>query len=78
MAKCKHSDSPDRSSWSSVDLLEFVRPALMALLFFMVLVEGLGNAPLVMFVLNGQGHFMVHASHFFSFCYLFLTNFFMP
>jgi hypothetical protein len=33
----------------------------MALLFFMILLEGLGNAPLVTFVLNGQGHFMVRA-----------------
>jgi hypothetical protein len=61
MAKRKRSDSPDCSSWSSVDLLEFVQPAFMALLFFMVLIEGLGNAPLVTFALNGQGHFMVHA-----------------
>jgi hypothetical protein len=59
MAKRKCSDSPDRSSWLSVDLLEFVRPPFMVLLFFMVLVEGLGNAPLVTFALNGQGHFMV-------------------
>jgi hypothetical protein len=61
MAKRKRSNSPNRSSWSSVDLLEFVCPAIMALLFFMVLVEGLGNAPLVTFALNGQGHFMVCA-----------------
>jgi hypothetical protein len=61
MAKRKRSDSPDRSTWSSVDLLEFVRPAIMAMLFFMVLIGGLGNAPLVALTLNGQGHFMVRA-----------------
>jgi chromate transport protein ChrA len=61
MAKRKRSDSPDRSTWSTVDLLEFVWPTIMVMLFFMVLISGLSNAPLVALMLNGQGHFMVRA-----------------
>jgi hypothetical protein len=65
MAKRKRSDSPNRSLWSTVDLLEFIRPAILAMLFFMMLADGLGNAPLVVVVLNGQGRLMVR---FFLFC----------
>jgi hypothetical protein len=59
MAKRKRADSPNRSLWSTIDLLEFIRPALLAMLFFMLLSDGLGNAPLVVLVLNGQGSLMV-------------------
>jgi hypothetical protein len=59
MAKRKRSDSPNCSLWSTVDLLEFIRPAILAMLFFMMLADGLGNAPLVVVVLNGQGRLMV-------------------
>ena len=57
---------PDRLSWSMVDLLEFIRLAFLALLFFMTLTNGLNDQNLVVMVLNGQGHLMVHASLFFS------------
>jgi len=59
MAKRKRTDSPNRSLWSTVDLLEFIRPALLAMLFFMYLSDGLSNAPLVVIVLNSQGRLMV-------------------
>jgi hypothetical protein len=59
MAKRKRADSPNRSLWSTIDLLEFVRPALLAMLFFMLLSDGLGNAPLVVVVLNSQCSLMV-------------------
>jgi hypothetical protein len=62
MAKRKRTDSPNRSSWSTVDLLEFIRPALLAMLFFMHLSDGFSNQALMVIVLNGQGRMMVRAS----------------
>jgi len=63
MPKCQRSpqepEEPDRSSWPTVDLLEFIRPAILAMLFFMYLVDGLSNPALVTLVLNGQGRLMV-------------------
>jgi len=52
-------EEPDCSSWPTVDLLEFIRPAILAMLFFMYLVDGLSNPALVTLVLNGQGRLMV-------------------
>ena len=52
-------EEPDRSSWPTVDLLEFIRPAILAMLFFMYLMDGLSNLALVTLVLNGQGRLMV-------------------
>jgi hypothetical protein len=72
MAKRKRADSPNRSLWSTIDLLEFIRPALLAMMFFMLLSDGLGNAPLVVVVLNSQGSLMVHLFFIFLF-YLFLN-----
>jgi hypothetical protein len=72
MAKRKRADSPNRSLWSTIDLLEFIRPALLAMMFFMLLSDGLGNAPLVVVVLNSQGSLMVRSFFIFLF-YLFLN-----
>jgi hypothetical protein len=71
MAKRKRADSPNRSLWSSIDLLEFIRPAILAMMFFILLSDGLGNAPLVVVVLNGQGSLMVRLSFFFSGLFLY-------
>ena len=76
MAKRKRSDSPDRSRWSTVDLLEFIRPALLAMLFFMFLSDGLSNAPLVVIVLNGQSPLMVCFSFYNLFIFLTLIYFY--
>ena len=59
MAKHKCSNSPNCSHWSTVDLLEFIQPAFLMMLFFMFLSNGLSNAPLVVIILNGQSPLMV-------------------
>ena len=59
-------EEPDHSLWSMVDLLEFICPAFLALLFFMSLTNGLNDQNLIILVLNGQGHLMVCASLFSS------------
>lgn len=49
----------DQSTWPRIDLLEFIRPAILAMLFFMMLADGLRQPGLIIHVLNGQARFMV-------------------
>jgi hypothetical protein len=55
-------DDEDRSSWPRIDLLEFIRPAILAMLFFMTLADGMRQPELIIHVLNGQARFMVSSS----------------
>ena len=74
MPKHKRSNSPDHSRWSTVDLLEFIWPAFLTMLFFMFLSDGLLNTPLVIIILNGQSPLMVCFSFYNLFIFLILTH----
>ena len=74
MAKRKCSNSPNHSHWSTVDLLEFIWPAFLMMLFFMFLSNGLSNTPLVIIILNGQSPLMVCFSFYNLFIFLILTH----
>jgi len=52
-------DHDDKDSWPHLDLLEFIRPAIWAMLFFMTMADGLRQPDLIVHVLNGQARFMV-------------------
>ena len=52
-------DDEHQSTWPHIDLLEFVRPAILAMLFFMSLADGMRQPGLIIHVLNGQARFMV-------------------
>jgi len=73
MAKRQRSLSPDRSQWGTVDLLEFIRPAFLAFIFFMHLAQGFSNPALMVIVLNGQSQLIVRASQFFFFIFFFYS-----
>jgi len=71
-------DRNDEASWPHIDLLEFIRPAILAMLFFMMLADGFRQPGLIIHVLNGQARFMVSSIFFFTslFCsYLFNLSF---
>jgi hypothetical protein len=52
-------DREDKDTWSRLNLLEFIRPAILAMLFFMMLADGMRQPELIIHVLNGQARFMV-------------------
>jgi len=52
-------DDENRSSWPHIDLFEFIHPAILAMLFFMTLADGMRQPELIIHVLNGQARFMV-------------------
>src|SRR6266700_5997007 len=54
-------DHDNEDSWPHLDLLEFIRPAILAMLFFMSLADGFHQPGLIINVLNGQARFMVSA-----------------
>jgi hypothetical protein len=54
-------DRENEDSWPHLDLLEFIRPAILAMLFFMSLADGFRQPGLIINVLNGQARFMVSA-----------------
>jgi hypothetical protein len=54
-------DRENEDSWPHIDLLEFIRPAILAMLFFMSLADGFRQPGLIINVLNGQARFMVSA-----------------
>src|SRR6266446_5564777 len=63
-------DCENEDSWPHLDLLEFIRLAILAMLFFMSLANGFRQPGLIIHVLNGQARFMVSACllSFSSFC----------
>ena len=54
-------DRENEDSWPHIDLLEFIRLAILAMLFFMSLADGFRQPGLIINVLNGQARFMVSA-----------------
>ena len=54
-------DRENEDSWPHLDLLEFIRLAILAMLFFMSLADGFRQPGLIIHVLNGQARFMVSA-----------------
>lgn len=66
-------DDDDQTDWPHIDLLEFIRPAILAMLFFMTLADGMRQPELIIHVLNGQARFMVRVYFYYSF--LRSTNF---
>ena len=60
-------DRENKDSWPHIDLLEFIRPAILAMLFFMSLADGFRQPGLIINVLNGQARFMVSARLLFFF-----------
>src|SRR6267378_1896889 len=54
-------DRENEDSWPHLDLLEFIWPAILAMLFFMSLADGFCQPGLIINVLNGQARFMVSA-----------------
>ena len=54
-------DRENEDLWPHLDLLEFIRPAILAMLFFMSLADGFRQPGLIIHVLNGQAWFMVSA-----------------
>ncbi len=54
-------DRENEDSWPHIDLLEFIQPAILAMLFFMSLADGFRQPGLIINVLNGQARFMVSA-----------------
>ena len=74
----KRARSPEESeqqpSGSFIDLLEYIRPAFFAMLFFMNLVHGFTSPAAIVITLNGQGRLMVsQLSHLIEFLD-YLTN----
>ena len=57
--RARSPEEPNPSSGVFVDLLEFIRPAFWALLFFMFLNNPFTQPGLIVSVLNGQGRLMV-------------------
>jgi len=55
----EHFDRDNEDSWPHVDLLEFIRLAILAMFFFMSLADGMRQPELIIHVLNGQARFMV-------------------
>src|SRR5713101_824700 len=60
-------DRENEDSWPHINLLEFIRPAILAMLFFMSLTNGFRQPGLIIHVLNGQARFMVSACLLFFF-----------
>src|SRR6266446_3292907 len=54
-------DRENKDLWPHLDLLEFIQPAILAMLFFMSLADGFRQLGLIIHVLNGQARFMVSA-----------------
>ena len=70
-------DRENEDSWPHIDLLEFIRPAILAMLFFMSLADGFRQPGLIIHVLNGQARFMVSARLLFLlFCVYLLISLF--
>src|SRR6266567_3219548 len=71
-------DRENEDSWPHIDLLEFIRLAILAMLFFMSLADGFRQPGLIIHVLNGQARFMVSARllYFSSFCTCLLISLF--
>jgi hypothetical protein len=56
----------EQSSGSFIDLLEYIRPAFFALMFFMNLVHGFSSPAVIVISLNGQGRLMVSQFSFYE------------
>jgi len=57
--RARSPEEPDQPSGSFIDLLEHIRPAFLAMVFFMHLLHGFNSPAMIVITLNTQGRLMV-------------------